>query len=98
LFQMLRPGQGAAEWARIVSPALPAVLVGFGAGLASVVFAMPRLAVYGLVSVGFGVVAAALGLEPGWSLLAVGVFTILCGSLLLRRFLREFPRLPSEIE
>lgn len=89
---------GSDELLRSLVPALPAALLGLGAGLAALLFGMGRLALYGAGFVVAGLAVAALGLEPGWALLAGGLVPTLVGTALLARFLRDFPRLSGDLD
>ena len=92
-----RDGSTSDTWRALV-PALPAALVGLAGLLAALLFGQPRLLGYALAFALTGVAGAALDLEPGWTLLAGGIVTAASGAWLLRRFLRNFPVLPNELD
>ena len=97
-FLLARQGSSPAPWVRESIAALPAVLVGLLAVLSALLFDIRRLAFYGLACVAAGAAVAALGLDPGWSLLAGGCVATVSGVLLFQRFLRQFPVLNTELE
>lgn len=87
-----------ADWLHDVIPALPGVLLGVGAVQAAFMFDMPRFAFYAIGFVLGGVGVAVAGIDPGWSLLAGGVIATIAGAVLLARFMRNFPPLPTDLD
>lgn len=81
-----------------LAPALPAALVGSAALLSAAMFQRARLALYAIPLVLAGGLVAWRDAEPGWALLAGGITVSLAGALLLVRFLRAFPVLPTELD
>lgn len=92
-------GGGASnDWLRTVMPALPAVLLGIGGIVSAAMFSIHRLAFYGIVLIVAGFTGAAFNLEPGWSLLAGGIVTLVSGTSILMWFMSTFPPLKSEVK
>jgi hypothetical protein len=85
------------DWARTLVPALPCVLLGFGAGLVAALFGVRRFFFYAALLVGVGGVGIVFELEPGWQILASGLGVSAIGLAILIGFLRHNP-VPAEPE
>lgn len=75
--------------------ALPAFLVGLLSLLAAVITSQMRFVAYWCALALFGVLAAAVPLEPGWSLLAGGVAGVVGGVIAMTQFMARYP-LPAD--
>ena len=79
------------DWVRLLVPALPGVLMALGAILSAGLFSIPRFALYALPLLAGGIIVVLIDGDPG-------VVMPLVGSVLLARFLKEFPVLSNELE
>lgn len=77
----------ARDWA----VALPNVLIGFGL-LAGLALGARRFIVYAVLALALGAAGVLIGVgEPGYLIAAAGVPVLLCGAVMLGRFMRAHP-------
>jgi hypothetical protein len=94
----LSEAEARSELLRWAAPAIPALLLAALALSAAEALRLLRFALYAAGFVAAGLVVASLEAEPGWAILAGGALVLASGIRLLAVFLREFPRLPSEMD
>ncbi len=89
---------GTSELVRWLAPGIPALLLAALALSAAEALRLVRFVGYAAVFVTAGLVVAALDADPGWAIAVAGAIVLGNGARMLRRFLREFPRLPAEMD
>ncbi|MCO6436901.1 MAG: hypothetical protein J5J06_07425 [Phycisphaerae bacterium] len=82
-----------AQW---FAPAIPAFLLVLLCLSCAEALRLGRFVIHALAFATSGLIAAAVGIEPGWSLILAGAFVACWGVYMLKRFLRSFPPLPAE--
>ena len=84
------------EWARILVPGLPGILLAAPAVLTGLTIGVPRFHLYALLFVIAGAVGVLLELEPGFYMAVAGTVVLFAGLVLVTQFVRRCP-VPDEV-
>ncbi len=90
-FTVVRDGVSSREWLAAAIPALPGILLAFGATLTGSMIGARRFYAYGVLLVVGGGVGIWLRLEPGVYMAAAGAVILLAGLMMVVRFVRKYP-------
>jgi hypothetical protein len=80
------------------APAIPATILAAMSMSCAVALGLWRFVAYGAIFAIAGLGIADATMEPWWGLVAGGTAMALWGAVMLRRFLREFPKLPGDAD
>ncbi len=84
-----------AQW---FAPAIPATILAAMSLSCAAAIALWRFVGYSAFFALAGLIVAAVGLEPWWGLIIGGIAVMICGAVMLSRFIHDFPRLSDESE
>jgi len=91
-------GESHSTFAQWFAPAIPATIVAAMSLSCAAALGLWRFVGYSLLFALAGMIVAVAGVEPWWGLIIGGIAVTMCGTVMLSRFIHNFPKLSDEAE